>query len=677
MLNIRIALPLIITHMLLISECRFLEGVIKTRENWAFIARFCFLSEEGQFEYEIDFNEDQGDPNLLLYYDTDDQWMAVYKTNKTCEERESVLNIKQNQIINLTARYQASKQLSGCMLLPSSSNIPTYTLIVPTLSPPTKPKNKTVLVTKKYAAVTENSNTYMSGWTTTPFSTSESPSESDMTGWTTTPFLTSEHPTEGGLYTTGLVQSLNSADDFNIPATFSQQPASVTTDTVFFSTRNKNSNTIPPTFTTIAKQKSVIKKRSVHTFYNNMYIRKGRTVTCHNARRFKSSRERWWFVAISNCNGTKGIDIRYRILMTNGPPGDYWHEHFSADEFYILPVLMAFTVAYSFLLLGIIICTIELKSRQLLHTTYKIFVFSVIVQLFGIIVVSSCYLKLAVSGLLNTKMKRCGFMLMGTSETSFVLLLLLLAKGYTVTRGTLPLPASVKLTIFMCLYSVTYVSIFIYEAKVFDPGEVLYLYESPAGYALISLRVIAWCMFVYFTIFTLKHYPEKGNFYYPFNIFGTMWFVAGPSFILSANTYIDKWVRESVVFAVLLFISFGGHLMFLILTMPSVANKNFPYHVRTTQIGIMELTGRHGTSTMEQFGHHMYEPTATIREQTVIIPLTRRTEEYFETMHQQQERRNVEELQNIDLIENEKNKTIENVLRWSLARNVPVLNLPP
>ncbi|CAG9834628.1 unnamed protein product [Diabrotica balteata] len=109
--------------------------------------------------------------------------------------------------------------------------------------------------------------------------------------------------------------------------------------------------------------------------------------------------------------------------------------------------------------------------------------------------------------------------------------------------------------------------------------------------------------------------------------------------------------------------------------MPSVANKNFPYHVRTTQIGIMELTGRHGTSTMEQFGHHMYEPTATIREQTVIIPLTRRTEEYFETMQHQQERRNVEELQNDDLMENEKNKTIENVLRWSLARNVPILNL--
>lgn len=29
----------------------------------------------------------------------------------------------------------------------------------------------------------------------------------------------------------------------------------------------------------------------------------------------------------------QGLSLRYKFLMTNGPPGDYWHEHFSADEF--------------------------------------------------------------------------------------------------------------------------------------------------------------------------------------------------------------------------------------------------------------------------------------------------------------------------------------------------------
>lgn len=65
--------------------------------------------------------------------------------------------------------------------------------------------------------------------------------------------------------------------------------------------------------------------------------------------------------------------------------------------------------------------------------------------------------------------------------------------------------------------------LFHYPMQFFDPGEVLYLYESPPGYGLIILRVIAWWMFMYSTLFTLKHYPEKARFYYPFNIVGSMW----------------------------------------------------------------------------------------------------------------------------------------------------------
>lgn len=55
-------------------------------------------------------------------------------------------------------------------------------------------------------------------------------------------------------------------------------------------------------------------------------------VRCHNAGSFISSRERWWFIAISNCGNDKGLDVKYRFKMTNGKSGDFWNEHFSADE---------------------------------------------------------------------------------------------------------------------------------------------------------------------------------------------------------------------------------------------------------------------------------------------------------------------------------------------------------
>ena len=76
--------------------------------------------------------------------------------------------------------------------------------------------------------------------------------------------------------------------------------------------------------------------------------------------------------------------------------------------------------------------------------------------------------------------------------------------------------------------------------------QVLYRYESLAGYGLMILGPVGWCMFIYSTFFTLKHYPEKGGFYYPFFCFYTLYFIASPTIIVISNHVIAEWVREKV-----------------------------------------------------------------------------------------------------------------------------------
>lgn len=87
------------------------------------MARFCFLSEEGQFEYDIEYNEDQGDPNLLLYYDTNDQWPAVYKSNKVspflghdpaCRYVLSMAHVLFNKYVYLFLLFQFLIELKQC-----------------------------------------------------------------------------------------------------------------------------------------------------------------------------------------------------------------------------------------------------------------------------------------------------------------------------------------------------------------------------------------------------------------------------------------------------------------------------------------------------------------------------------------------------------------------------------
>ena len=59
--------------------------------------------------------------------------------------------------------------------------------------------------------------------------------------------------------------------------------------------------------------------------------------------------------------------------------------------------------------------------------------------------------------------------------------------------------------------------------------------------------------------------------------------------IIVSNSNIPLWVREKVVVSVEHFVVAMGHTFLLVLTRPSAHNKNFPYHVRTTQIGIMQV----------------------------------------------------------------------------------------
>lgn len=83
-------------------------------QNWAFVARFCFLSDKGKFRFELTLEQDK-QLELLLYYDAHNVWQSVYPSDKTCEERKEVLKEEDGQIIKLTTdvRYAFA---AGCKL---------------------------------------------------------------------------------------------------------------------------------------------------------------------------------------------------------------------------------------------------------------------------------------------------------------------------------------------------------------------------------------------------------------------------------------------------------------------------------------------------------------------------------------------------------------------------------
>ncbi|CAM5135493.1 unnamed protein product [Natator depressus] len=323
-----------------------------------------------------------------------------------------------------------------------------------------------------------------------------------------------------------------------------------------------------------------------------------RYLSCASGRSFRSVRERWWYVALSKCGGD-GLELEYEMILTNGK--SFWTRHFSADEFGILETDITFLLI--FLLILLISCYFGylLKGRQLLHTTYKMFMTAAGVEVLSLLFFCIYWGQYACDGVGNGSLKILAKLLFSVSFLVFLLMLILLGKGFTVTRGRISHTGSIKLSVYMTLYTITHVVLFIYEAEFFDPAQVLYTYESPAGYGLIALQFLAYVWFCYAVLTTLKQCPEKQPFYVPFFAAYTLWFFAVPVTALIANFGIPRWAREKIVNGIQLGIHLYAHAVFLIMTRPSAANKNFPYHVRTSQIGIVE-EGAPGT----KFPHHVY-----------------------------------------------------------------------
>ncbi|XP_033053538.1 transmembrane protein 145 isoform X3 [Trachypithecus francoisi] len=327
-------------------------------------------------------------------------------------------------------------------------------------------------------------------------------------------------------------------------------------------------------------------------------------LSCSSGRSFRSVRERWWYIALSKCGGD-GLQLEYEMVLTNGK--SFWTRHFSADEFGILETDVTFLLI--FILIFFLSCYFGylLKGRQLLHTTYKMFMAAAGVEVLSLLFFCIYWGQYATDGIGNESVKILAKLLFSSSFLIFLLMLILLGKGFTVTRGRISHAGSVKLSVYMTLYTLTHVVLLIYEAEFFDPGQVLYTYESPAGYGLIGLQVAAYVWFCYAVLVSLRHFPEKQPFYVPFFAAYTLWFFAVPVMALIANFGIPKWAREKIVNGIQLGIHLYAHGVFLIMTRPSAANKNFPYHVRTSQIASAGVPGPGGNQSADKaFPQHVY-----------------------------------------------------------------------
>lgn len=217
----------------------------------------------------------------------------------------------------------------------------------------------------------------------------------------------------------------------------------------------------------------------------------------------------------------------------------------------ILPELIAFACIYVVLVALSFYTALKLRARRLLHVSYKLFMASLLCQLIGISFEIYSYVNLGLRGVLAASASLMGQLLESSSDVLYTVLMLLLALGFTVTKSILTPMQTRWLVCFISASAICQFLLYIYQSEVFDPGLVLYIYESPPGYGLILLKLIAWIVFTLRCLKTAKKMSAKLHFYASLISLGSAWFLCHPLtvfnyYALHNDTLLQNSYKEKV-----------------------------------------------------------------------------------------------------------------------------------
>ncbi|KAL5961163.1 hypothetical protein TSMEX_011116 [Taenia solium] len=111
----------------------------------------------------------------------------------------------------------------------------------------------------------------------------------------------------------------------------------------------------------------------------------------------------------------------------------------------------------------------------------------------------------------------------GAANCALVALLLLLASGYRIVHRDPGKRLTITLIATVAIYGLVQLACGITTTLAFDSGRAKYLFQSPTGYTLVALSVVAWLVFLLVAMYTNTHWPAKRLFYLQLICFYSAW----------------------------------------------------------------------------------------------------------------------------------------------------------
>lgn len=292
-------------------------------------------------------------------------------------------------------------------------------------------------------------------------------------------------------------------------------------------------------------------------------------------------RPHFWYMALIACNSS--IDVEYEVVMTQ-ESNSSWVKQFSYDEqglealylFYFITFLL-FTVVH-----GYTIWVFMQTSSY--HTIVRLLTFSIALEGVSVFCLFVHYAVYAHDGVGAPGLKGIGDLMDIAAQIVFMLLVILIAKGWCITKTTIDEPKLVLIGLGVVI--ITYLAMFIWVNVGLDPASTLYVYQTAPGIVILVVRSLIMLFFAYCirTTFLEENNPAKRKFFFAFGISYIVWFISLP-FVAAIAAGLDPWVRQKVVMS--LYVTFNFIFLSLLgfLLWPSRAHEYF--QIGTRDIGSM------------------------------------------------------------------------------------------
>lgn len=177
------------------------------------------------------------------------------------------------------------------------------------------------------------------------------------------------------------------------------------------------------------------------------------------------------------------------------------------------------------------------------------------------------------------------------ADTLMIVLLILLAKGWTIVRRKLSVEGRVKIALFSTTFVVVCVLAHIWELHFYDSSAVVYIYDEFPGRIIVAMRICVIVWFHYSAKTCRDNFKTKRGFYRKFTFIFTLWLSAVPLTVW-AGRFIDPHYRFKLVYGMQISVFFAGQLVLMSMYNPNLSfNKSFPFHAKSSSmLGIQKMS---------------------------------------------------------------------------------------